>query len=152
MAGKVHIYRGVSGAGKSKHATKYREFTPRHIAYCSADIHRYVDGVYRFDPKDNSPHKKCFANFLEYVSSTNYDEIIIDNTNIQLWEFASYYKIAEHYDWEVEILNFVCNPALAAARTSHNVPSQTIFRMDCSMREHTLLIPPKWKQSTIFSA
>lgn len=134
---KVVILRGVPGSGKSTIAKKYY---PGAVV-CSADHHfespnpqgMHLPPTYTFDrSKLPEAHRACMRKFLE---ATNYryentnDLVVVDNTNVKLWEFAGYVQVAHARGYEVEVVRACCDPAVAAARGLHGVSLGKVIEM-----------------------
>jgi predicted kinase len=125
MSGKVYILSGISGCGKSTFAK--RKAMLEGAVICSADDF-FCDpetGEYKFDPtKLAQAHAWCMERFLHNLQ---FDApIVVDNTNIERWQWENYDKIAkmigrevEHHAWMVSTLEEVvtCN-----RRNKHGVP------------------------------
>lgn len=117
MSGKVYILSGISGCGKSTFAK--RKAMLEGAVICSADDF-FCDletGEYKFDPtKLAQAHAWCMERFLHNLQ---FDApIVVDNTNIERWQWENYHKIAEmvgrqveHHAWMVSTLQHVvtCN-------------------------------------------
>jgi len=138
---KVIIMRGIPGSGKSTITNTFKD-----SVVCSADQH-FTDeqGNYNFDPKKlNEAHKACMQKFLrqidQVIRNTHDKTIIIDNTNIELWEISPYIAICQAYDVDYEIITVRCDPEIASKRNMHGVPAKTIQRM-CERLEGVKLLP-----------
>ena len=124
----VIILRGISGSGKSSIAKHYQSLAlasepaaalssssssspalpaSTRSLVCSADSfflrnHRYV-----FDSKLLSQaHSACLASFLALLASHS-PYAIVDNTNVQRWEYDNYVRIAELLGYGVLVLEVV---------------------------------------------
>lgn len=109
---RITILRGISGAGKTtwikKHATD--------AFVVSADSYFYQAGTYVFDPsKLQENHERCFREFMDAVLRKE-AWIIVDNTNIESWEYAPYVIAGKAYAYEVEILTLEVSYDVARAR------------------------------------
>lgn len=141
---KCIIMRGLPGAGKS-HWIKNN--IPGGPCICSADGFFMVDGRYAFD-KYRLPeaHNACLLLFLALIH--NHDpNIVVDNTNVRVWELAPYYRVAETAGYNVEIVWVQCNPELCKARNVHNVPPETID----AMVKNFEAIPQHWKMRVVMN-
>jgi hypothetical protein len=96
-----------------------------------------VDGEYQFDPsKLGEYHKRnlddataFMERFAPYTSPIN---CVIDNTNTQHWEYASYVDAAKKNGFVVQVITVDWDSkhfALYAERNSHGVPIEAIQRM-----------------------
>lgn len=138
--GTVIIMRGVPGSGKSTLAKTFNG------AICSADDF-FVgdDGVYRFDPRDiSSAHAECFSSFVNALKM-ECETVIVDNTNIELWEMSPYIALAKHFEFDVRIIRADCDPEIAASRNVHGVPKGAIMSMHSRMAK----ILPFWPKEEV---
>lgn len=137
---QVKIMRGMPGSGKTTYAKKNYPGA----VYCSADdYHTGTDGIYRFVPA-NTPraHQACLRKFLDAVRD-GCELVVVDNTNTQAWEIATYYRLAELFDYEVEIVHARCPLEVCLQRQTHNVPILTMFRMWQAL---SVSLPPHWRE------
>jgi len=133
---KVVIMRGPSGSGKSH---KAQEILARNLAtgtegvIVSADQYFTTSGgEYDFDVKKiPQAHNDCFMRFLEALEK-QVDLIIVDNTNIHLWEWERYAKVADLMGYSVEVI--ACVPLTVAdvknciERNTHGTPADIIMK------------------------
>ena len=134
------ILRGISGSGKSTYA---RENYPEEVI-CSADDFFTVDGEYCFNPSMLSEaHTQCFRTAIFGLQSRL--DIVVDNTNTSIWEIAPYVLLAQAFGAEIEIIRVDCDPAVAAARNTHGVPSGAVFAMAARMEP----LLPFWPAETV---
>lgn len=114
------ILRGVSGAGKST--------TARHISnglwpIFEADQFHYVDGVYKWNPKNiQAAHSWCQNCVRESMESDLFHKIIVSNTFTSEKELKPYLDLAEEYGYTVTSLvveNRHGNDSI------HSVPQET---------------------------
>lgn len=146
---KVIILRGIPGSGKSTIADNIAN-----AVICSADNY-FMDrqGNYNFDPKQlGEAHKACMRDFLRYLNYSpredeTLDHIIVDNTNVELWEISPYVAICQALNVEYEITTIECDPKVAAKRNIHGVPERTINRM--ADRIDHITIPRHWNHKFI---
>lgn len=102
------IMRGPSGAGKTTYINK----NSPHAAVCSADHFFVVKnefGIdeYRFDAsKLAQAHSSCLQKFIKCVQN-EFRHVVVDNTNINNWEYQPYELIAMSYDYDVEIIEII---------------------------------------------
>lgn len=93
---QVIIMRGLPGSGKSyavRQLTRARDLPPAQVAtVCSADnFFLTEDGVYKFEPaRIGEAHAACLRAFIRATQVDKHDLVIVDNTNIQRWEYENY--------------------------------------------------------------
>ncbi len=124
----AYIMRGVSGSGKS---TLSKQLAGANGIIHSTDSYFYDgNGDYQFDPSlIGENHQKNFSAFQESLG--NYDTVICDNTNTQVWEYENYVRAAEAADYQVVFV--VLKPSMNDAqvyadRNTHGVPLEAIQR------------------------
>lgn len=127
---KVTILRGISGSGKSTYA---KENYPD-AAICSADDYFMVDGEYKFDfTKLSEAHGTCFAKANQTLMHGQ--NVVVDNTNTQVWEMSPYVLLAQSHNAEIEIILLDCPASVATVRNTHGVPLTAVERMAERMEE-----------------
>lgn len=121
------IMRGLPGSGKSHAAKNFGGFV------LSTDNYFMVDGVYQFNPtKIGQAHaetqlltKAC----MEWLTPL----LVIDNTNIRLWEMKPYLLLAKEYNYKVSFAYpetpWANDPEECAKRNTHGVPLESVVRM-----------------------
>jgi predicted kinase len=126
---KVIIMRGPSGSGKSTYIQKH--FPDAYV--CSADHFFIKNGEYVFEPaKIGEAHSMCMSLFISATVDPNAAPlIVVDNTNIKIWEFFNYYHLSRLLGFELEIhsLFYSADRETCKARNQHSVPPQMIDRM-----------------------
>lgn len=141
------IMRGIPGAGKS---TWVAENRPNALV-CSADHYHYnANRVYEFKPENiATAHNRClmkFANAIEGGFGGGGMDIVVDNTNVRVWEIAPYYRLAEAFGYNVEIVHIHAEPTVAAQRTIHGVPPERVVEMARSFEP----VPARWNQRNVY--
>lgn len=132
------IMRGVLGCGKSYYVEKHF----KNAFVVSTDHFFICNGEYKFDVnKLKENHDKALRLFLALLYG-DVDLIVVDNTNIHVWEIAPYYRLAEVFGYDVEIIHVNRDVETCKATNQHGVPASTIERMDQSMEA----LPHFWKQ------
>ena len=140
MAKICYIIRGLPGTGKSMLAETLRDTLhptwARAGAIFSTDDLFMVDGEYQFDPtKLGEYHAKNLENASHFMYGHHTAEkaiCVIDNTNTQHWEYASYVDAAKKNGFMVQVITVEWNIdhiPLYAKRNSHGVPEEAIYRM-----------------------
>ena len=138
---RVIVLRGVSGSGKSTWASHFKN----KATIVSTDDLFYVDGVYRHDAtKLGEYHGRTFRRFLEALEQKD-ALIIVDNTNIETWEFSPYVLAGEAFGYAVELLTFFCSLETALAR-KQLVPVEHMERIYRSFEAHTNRMPGRFRQ------
>lgn len=110
------ILRGAQGSGKSTFANDYRD----KFTICSADHFFEKDKYYNFVPsllKD--AHEACKENFQETIEKGL--NVIVDNTNAEIWEYRRYVDAAIDAGYYVYIITFS-----GKFENIHNIPSKNV--------------------------
>ena len=126
------IMRGIPGSGKSTIAKLFEG------TLCSADLFfTSEDGNYKFDTtRLKEAHIDCFCNAVEAMR--NKDKIVvIDNTSLAHYEYKRYVDLAENYDYPYVIITVQCDLDVACSRGIHDVPFETMQRMQTRMEQGT---------------
>lgn len=147
---KVTILRGGTGCGKSTWAKE------QNAVIISADDFFIVDGEYKFDvEKLGAAHAACLRDFIHLCEVPLHDkdeggkDVIVDNTNTRLSEFAPYAAIALAYSHEVKIVTFVYDPVAAWRRSTHGAPFDVAMRQHLHLMRDSEIIPPWWKHEFV---
>ncbi len=120
---KVILLKGVSGSGKSTYCKN--NFPDAHVV--SAD--HFFERLGHFDPSLLADaHRECFSNFLALLGD-EVETIVVDNTNITMWELAPYWRLADLQGADVEVHEILAPVQLCIARNIHEVPANAIERM-----------------------
>ena len=151
---KVIIMRGLPGSGKSTYLRKLDKESERINIVCSADNY---PGLYDAENNINfallsDAHDYCFAKFLQAcghvkMGSIEPEFIAVDNTNTQLFEMSPYRMVARAMNLPVEFVTLAHKEGeidMMAARNSHNVPGQTLWRMHSGWA----VLPSFWENET----
>jgi predicted kinase len=140
---KVTLLRGISGAGKTRHAQTLTDG----LCYFSTDDFWRVKDI-PFDPlRLSEAHGWCFSKFVSRAIYTR-DELVVDNTNISAWELAPYILAATAYGYEHEIMTIWADPIIAWRRNKHNVPAHVVLSMYQRLLKEEL--PTFWKHRVIY--
>lgn len=143
------IMRGIPGSGKSltaeklamsagkghfviRDCIKYLETDDDILAAIhSTDQYFYDDnGVYNWDARFlGRNHQRNFYAFKDSVE-LGIPVVICDNTNITLWSYRKYVKVATDNRYVVSIVEIPMPPIdVAAERNTHGVPKEIIENM-----------------------
>jgi predicted kinase len=129
----VFIVRGLPGSGKSSLA-KSLAGTGGYIV--SADNYFVAaDGRYNFDARNlGRAHEWCQLQYHNHLR-TQHSPIVVDNTNVDLWEMKPYVQAALQYKYDVKF----CEPQtswwiernldMLAQKNTHGVSRQKIETM-----------------------
>lgn len=124
MSREVIILRGPSGSGKS-------HFCRDHNCVVSADSYFMYDGVYLFNSADlGRAHQTCFATYIEHIEN-NEPVIVVDNTNIQFWQFECYIMVAKMRNYTVKVVEFEIKTLQELRRVAYR--SKAPFEVVCRM-------------------
>lgn len=118
---KITILRGIPGSGKSTWASQQTN-----ALVVSAD-HFFTgeDGVYRFNRSLlGKAHAECMKRFVMAVVNRT-PHIIVDNTNINLVDFAGYINVGKAFDYQIDTLTFKISPETSFKRNLHQVPMKS---------------------------
>lgn len=138
--------RGVSGAGKSTAVKSLVEtFKDKPFAIHSTDtvIEREYGGIEGYRALFEKMHETKNFGALGNAHKMNQKEVwdscqagiqnvIVDNTNLQRWEFKPYIQAGENFNYEIIIHNIQYGELTAqelADRNSHDVPVEIIEKM-----------------------
>jgi len=142
---KLVIMRGIPGCGKST----YVRTQLQGAKVFSADDWFMRSGKYDFKPQEiGQAHEHCFRRFMQAVQKGE-PRIVVDNTNTHLWEMSPYILAGDSYDYVIEIIEVQCDPAVAAERGIHGVPTHIISRMHSDMMAQTTQMPPWWIRTVV---
>jgi NEDD4-binding protein 2 len=144
---QIKVMRGISGSGKSTLAAKLAHEAldlGGCATICSADdFFINNEGEYKFDPtKLGLAHKSCLRAFLAALHS-EFDLVIVDNTNLNIEDLAPYVALGEAFDYDVEILQVDTPLDVAKARGTHGVPPASVVRMERLLKN--VKIPNRFK-------
>lgn len=143
---KVWIMRGIPGCGKDTFIEReLKQYDP--IVICADDEHTF-NGKYEYrKERAEAAHNACLQTFVSLTIGRATTSLVINNTNIRMFEIAPYYRLAQAFGYEVQIFQFLCPPELGFRRNVHNVPRETIEMMARSMDP----LPSFWNVTYIVS-
>lgn len=159
------LMRGAPGSGKSHLSRALIDKTLGNGDYrnhiFSADDFFVVDGVYKYQADRIDDAHRFNQNNVQAKAREGWSPIVVDNTNMKLWEMYAYVQIAADNGYHLEVMEPVThwrfNARSLAARNAHGVPEQKIKIMlanyeklkdtselykQCKL-EHALYLPPK---------
>src|SRR5262249_48390657 len=124
--------RGIPGPGKSRYARE--QFGPATTILSAADFWSRETETHPFDPERiGEAHAWNFRRFLDLLAgeadgrrTPPLDTVVIDDTNIRMFELTPSLLAAAAYGVQAEIVPFWCAPAVAARRNVHGVPAATV--------------------------
>ncbi len=138
----VIILRGISGSGKSTWAKK--EY-PRATVASADHYFLQADGSYVFDgAKLQEAHMACFQTFINALIRKD-TVVIVDNTNVEVWEITPYSLAAQALGYAVELITFVCDPSVATAR-KQLVPPELVHQKSKRLELESSRFPPFLKR------
>ncbi|XP_052865832.1 NEDD4-binding protein 2 [Anopheles cruzii] len=164
------LMRGAPGSGKTHLSRMLIDRTSagdyrNHIF--SADDYFMVNGVYKFQPDALDSAHRFTQSSVQAKAREGWSPIVVDNTNVRLWEMFPYVQIAAEHGYFLETLepttHWRNNSRSLAIRNTHGVPEPKIksmlqnFEKLSSVRElyrsckleHMLSIPPKMRHYPI---
>lgn len=131
------LMRGLPGSGKSTLAITLLSYglgqVNRDEFIFSTDDYFKKSGHYKYNPRElEDAHlwnqRRCFSSMKRGVSP-----IIIDNTNVQLWEMQVYCVMATQYGYMIEVAtpltHWALDPKILANKNSHRVDKKKIKEM-----------------------
>ena len=129
------IMRGIPGSGKS---TTIQQKYPKHYV-CSADFFFEMladenDSTYIEEFKPwllSQAHAYCLREFILMLDGVN--DVVVDNTNSQVWEYNNYVLLAQMAGYDVFIEEMPCNGIDDVRRfyerQTHGVPWEAMEAM-----------------------
>jgi tRNA uridine 5-carbamoylmethylation protein Kti12 len=135
---QVYILRGPSGSGKSHYGKNlvYKYDGKRKKVIVSADhfFNNFDRSDYNFNPALLPlAHSECFLRYLWAIADDDIGLVIVDNTNIHLWEFQNYVQAAKICGCFVTIVECVPETIeemkVCIFRNQHSVPAEVIAKM-----------------------
>ena len=138
---------GPPGSGKSTKAQELVKNNNYHsFAICSADDY-FTDskGKYKYNPNEvPAAHNQCFRNYCKALVERK-ELIIVDNCNVRLSHIQQYLIHAKTNKYEVHIVKFpFTDPKILFERNIHNVPLNSIIKMQEQMKYSLMMWPSEW--------
>ncbi|XP_057323772.1 uncharacterized protein LOC130666620 isoform X2 [Microplitis mediator] len=136
---KIIIFmRGLPGSGKSTAARNLISTTlakdPSIYIFSTDDFFQLHNrGVYKYDPtKLSEAHSRNHSRVLNAMKSGR-TPIIVDNTNLQIWEMRPYVLMAINHNYGVEVLEMTTpwayNVNELTRKNTHGVPKEKVRMM-----------------------
>lgn len=120
------ILRGWQGSGKSTFA---RDLFKNGFSWCSADFYFELEQDYDFDfTKLKDAHNFCKDIFCDFLR--NNDNIVVDNTNAEIFEYKFYVDKAKEAGYDVRVVNCFGN-----FENVHAVPSENVEKKKLQVLE-----------------
>ncbi|KAK3885567.1 hypothetical protein Pcinc_010233 [Petrolisthes cinctipes] len=125
------IMRGLPGSGKTTMAKRLKGRTG--VILSTDDFFCDKQGNYTYDSsRIGAAHEWNKRRTIQRLQEDR-SPVIIDNTNLQVWEMLPYVKLAVQYSYEVELLevdtSWKLNPKELAWKNMHGVPKDKITEM-----------------------
>lgn len=118
--------RGLPGSGKSRYVRE--NCSPGGVVVASDHYFETPEG-YRFDINRLAEvHRKCIRRFVDLLTAGT-AEVWVDNINLLTADWTVYYRLAEAYGYEVEVVWVIADPKECFARQAHAVPESNFFIM-----------------------
>jgi predicted kinase len=135
MPGKVILFRGLPGSGKTTAATAAAANTvevKRHtVCVCADDFFTDSEGNYKYDAaRVPDAHAWCQQQVCSALSRSA--TVFVHNTFVKKWEVQNYHGLANRYRASVEVVDLFdagLTDDELASRCVHNVPIEIITRM-----------------------
>ncbi|KAH8404476.1 hypothetical protein KR222_006101, partial [Zaprionus bogoriensis] len=133
------IMRGAPGSGKStlanallQQAGLLQQYNVRDFVYSSDDYFVTRRG-YEFNPNQVPEAHEWNRSRVRSKAAAGWSPIIVDNTNMMVWEMQPYVQIAVQHGYQLELLEPQTSWSKSAAkltqRNVHQVPKESIQRM-----------------------
>lgn len=129
---KVIVMMGLPGSGKSTWAKSL----PGNNQIVSSDSYfTDADGNYNWTIQEaHKGHEDCLRKFIDTIiirarglmskpiAELYIDNLIVDNTNVRIFDSAPYIRIAQAYGFDVEVKYIDTDIDVAKSRNVHKVP------------------------------
>lgn len=131
------IMRGPPGCGKSHLAKEIVDATTRdeyynHI-FTTDDFFYDRSGNYNFNASQLGEAHESNKKRVDHYAQSGWSPIIVDNTNIRVWEMSNYFEIAVRCGYLIHIVEpntaWSRSAGKLAMKNSHGVPKEAIERM-----------------------
>ena len=140
----MFIMRGLPGSGKSTIKSQIVEKYQNAVA-CSADDYFISRGSYQYNPRQvQMAHEQCQAK-AKVACQSGANVIVIDNTNLQLWQMKLYTDLAGKFNYVVVVVIpttwWSFNAAELARRNKHGL---TRGNIEDKLRNYQDVLPLYW--------
>lgn len=125
------IIRGVPGAGKSTIAFSLVD-SGLFYDYFEADM--YFEGLDGYNYNKSlikEAHDWCYKEVKKEMLLGR--SVIVSNTSTQYWQYKRYIDLAQELGYNIQIMVLE-----SSFKSTHNVPEETITRMQKELKEDTL--------------
>lgn len=144
------LMRGLPGSGKSYRA---KEFTKDSGIVLSTDEYFMKNGRYDFKPSKLADAHIWNQNRAKRSMEKMVTPVVIDNTNLEMWQMKPYVSLARKAKYQVDICEmdteWCFKPSELARRNSHGVNKEAIERLLDRYQRHVtveslmaMLLPP----------
>lgn len=128
---KLYLMRGLPGSGKSTLAREIAGLP--HGAVISTDDYFMAGDKYLFDPSEIGQAHAWNQRRCKKLMKAETPIIVIDNTNVCLWEMREYVVMAQEHGYEIHFFEpatmWKNHPETCAAKNKHGVPLHAIKGM-----------------------
>lgn len=127
--------RGVSGSGKSTLAKILTFGHPHGVSFSTDEFFVGPDGIYRFDPTLLTPAHAWNLQRAKHAMQRSIPLVVVDNTNIELWEFKPYCELAVLHGYAISFQEpktpwwAARDVSTLARRNIHNIDQDRISAM-----------------------
>ena len=132
---RMVIMRGLPGSGKSTAARKAARGAP----IFSTDDFFMRGGEYEFDASKIVKAHQWNQKRVEKAVAKGTPTVVVDNTNVQLWEMRAYVQMAQEHGYDVEFVvaksPWAWDVDELTKRNVHGVPKEAIARMKSSFQK-----------------
>lgn len=123
------IMKGLQGSGKSFICSKLKQMYSKAVV-CSADFYFMKDGEYKFNAdKLKLAHDECYQS-AKQAAISGAPMIIIDNTNIQAWNYRNYVNLSKCHHYTPLIIEpqtpWAKDPKQLAIKNTHGITQEQL--------------------------
>lgn len=125
----LYLMRGLPGSGKS---TLARKLSQKGIIL-STDDYWMENGEYQYNPLEIEKAHQWNTERTSEAMRQELSPIVVDNTNVQLWQMKPYVEMAIKYGYQVKFMEsnapWKSDSEELAKRNTHEVPKEVIDQM-----------------------